>query len=76
MKSFELNICSDNGLTMPQLFMSCSIKAENYDDALKFAKVKVKEMQKDQTRAWKQNQSDLGLPLPKPKLYIGKLENE
>jgi len=77
-QSFELHICDTDWETRKpaDLLMSSSVDAENYDAALKLAKADLKEMQKDYTRTWKQDQLEYGGSLPKPKLVITKLKVE
>ena len=75
-QSFELHICDTDWETRKPaaLLMSSSVDAENYEEALKRAKVELRKINKNFKKDWENDEAELGISLPQSKCVITKLK--
>ena len=59
-----------------QLIQASTVDAENYEEALKRAKVELRKINKNFKKDWENDEAELGISLPQSKCVITKLKVE
>jgi len=76
MRNFEVLIKEIDWQTNKpkNLYVTNFIKAENYNAAVKQAKVELREINKECKKNWQNDEAELGISLPQLKCVITKIE--